>query len=75
MGKESCSQLLKRETYPGYNMVTVLTVHEVAEQLKTTPQQVRKMIRAGIIPAVKVGREYRVTLDMLQTFLAMSISD
>lgn len=55
----------------GYNMVTILTVYEVAECLKTTPQQVRKMIRAGILPASKVGREYRVTLENLHAFLAI----
>ena len=52
-------------------MVTILTVYEVAECLKTTPQQVRKMIRAGILPASKVGREYRVTLENLHAFLAI----
>lgn len=64
---------LKRATCPGYNMAAVLTVYEVAEQLKTTPQQVRKMIRAGILPAVKVGREYRITEESLSVFLNHTI--
>ena len=35
--------------------VKVLTVKETAELLKTSSQQVRKMIREDIMPAVKVG--------------------
>lgn len=35
----------------------VLTVKEVAVLLKTTRQQIRKMIQSGELPAVKVGRE------------------
>lgn len=35
----------------------ILTVKEVADLLKTTRQQVRKMIANEELPAVKVGRE------------------
>lgn len=35
----------------------ILTVKEVAKLLKTTCQQVRKMIANGELSAVKVGRE------------------
>ena len=38
----------------------ILTVKEVADLLKTTRQQVRKMIANEELPAVKVGREWRV---------------
>lgn len=38
----------------------VLTVKEVACILKTTRQQVRKMIANGELPALKVGREWRI---------------
>ena len=38
----------------------ILTVKEVADLLKTTRQQVRKMIVNEELPAVKVGREWRV---------------
>ena len=48
-------------------MLDLLTVIEVAEYLKTSKQQVRKMIASGELEAVKVGREYRVPLDALAT--------
>lgn len=38
----------------------ILTVKENAVLLKTTRQQVRKMIADEELPAVKVGRERRV---------------
>jgi len=38
-----------------------LTVREVAERLKVNPQTVRRWIRAGILPASRVGRrQWRV---------------
>ena len=40
-------------------------VRGVAAYLKTTRQQVRKMIQNGELAALKVGREYRVTLVAL----------
>ena len=38
----------------------ILTVKETAVLLKTTRQQVRKMIVNEELPAVKVGREWRI---------------
>ena len=38
----------------------ILTVKETAALLKTTRQQVRKMIANEELPAVKIGREWRV---------------
>lgn len=37
-------------------MMELLTVREVAAYLKTTRQQVRRMIQCGELRAVKVGR-------------------
>ena len=48
----------------------VYSVKEVAAILKTSRQQVRKMIQAEELPAVKVGREWRVSAEALQDFLA-----
>ena len=50
--------------------VCVLTVQETASLLKTSKQQVRKMIREDILPAVKVGREWRVSEDYLEEFIS-----
>lgn len=48
-------------------MMELLTDKEVAVYLKTTRQQVR--IWNGELLAVKVGREYRVTIAALADFL------
>ena len=41
-------------------MKELLTVQEVADLLKTSRQQVRKMIHSGLLPAVRIGREWRI---------------
>ncbi len=47
----------------------LLTVKEVAAYLKTTRQQVRKMIQSGKLYAVQVGREYRIPEEALEAWL------
>lgn len=47
----------------------VYSVKEVASILKTSCQQVRKMIQNEELPAVKVGREWRVAEETLQVFI------
>lgn len=49
--------------------LTVYTVKEVAEILKTTRQQIRKMIASEELPAVKVGREWRLSAEDIQAFI------
>lgn len=55
-------------------MMQLLTVEKTAKLLKTSKQQVRKMIQLGLIPAAKVGREYRITESYLMDFLESSMS-
>ena len=50
-------------------MIELLTVAETATLLKTTKQQVRKMIAQQLIPAIKIGREWRGSKDYLEEFL------
>lgn len=50
-------------------MIEVLTVKEAAERLKTSRQQIRIMIRNGQLPAVRVGREWRILVEALEQFL------
>lgn len=50
-------------------MMELLTVAETAALLRTTKQQVRKMIAQQLIPAMKVGRVWRISRDYLETFL------
>ena len=54
-------------------MNRLLTVREVAELFQTTRQQVRKMLRNGEIPAVKVGREWRISQEYLKEFIEENI--
>ena len=51
------------------SQIEVYSVKEAAAILKTSRQQVRKMIHSEELPAVKVGREWRITSDALQEFL------
>lgn len=50
-------------------MTELLTVAETAVLLKTTKQQVRKMLAQQLIPALKIGREWRISRQYLEDFL------
>ena len=50
-------------------VIDLLTVAEAAVLLKTSRQQIRKMIWGGLIPAVRIGREWRVDQAYLREFL------
>ena len=50
-------------------VIELLTVAETAALLKTTKQQVRKMIAQQLIPAMKIGREWRISRQYLEDFL------
>ncbi len=55
-------------------MTELLTVAETAALLKTTKQQVRKMIAQQLIPALKIGREWRVSKEHLNEFLKANMN-
>ena len=55
------------------DVIEILTVKELARILKITRQQVRKMIRSGEIPAVKVGREWRIPREYLNELIEETI--
>jgi excisionase family DNA binding protein len=46
-----------------------LTVHEVAEMLKSHTNTVYKMCRQGVLPAVKIGKEWRIDSDKFLKFM------
>lgn len=46
-----------------------LSAEELAAVLRVNVKTVYKLIRAGAIPAVRVGREYRVAKEALIGFL------
>ena len=45
------------------SQIEIYSVKEAAAILKTSRQQVRKMIQSEELPAVKVGREWRMPSD------------
>lgn len=53
--------------------LTVYSVKEVADILKTTRQQVRKMIQNEELYAVRVGREWRIPGEYLKDWINESI--
>jgi excisionase family DNA binding protein len=48
----------------------VLTPNEAAEYLKVNPQVLEKYLRAGDIPARKIGRQWRINKLALDLWLA-----
>ena len=52
-----------------------LTVAEVAESMRVSRMTVYRLVHGGELPAVQVGRSYRVPQDALDAFLAQSSVD
>ncbi len=48
----------------------VMTIDQVAEYLHLHPLTVRRLARDGDIPAIKIGRQWRVKRDLLDRWLA-----
>lgn len=48
----------------------IMTVDEVAEYLNLHPLTVRRLARDGEIPAVKVGRQWRIKRELLDKWIA-----
>jgi|GraSoi2013_115cm_1033766.scaffolds.fasta_scaffold359914_2 excisionase family DNA binding protein len=49
---------------------TYLTVKEIAAELRVTKQVVWRWIREGKLPALRIGKEYRVSRADYLAFLA-----
>ena len=49
-----------------------MTVGEVAEQLRVTGQTIQRLIRSGDLPAVRVGKLYRIAESEFRAYLARS---
>lgn len=54
----------------GNQLPTFLTTEEVLRCLKVTPRTVYRLIRAGELPAVRVGRQWRFRRSDLESWLA-----
>ena len=51
------------------NEIKVYSVKQAAELLQTSSHQIRKMIQRQELPAVRVGREWRISSSELVVFL------
>ena len=45
-----------------------LSIDQVATRWGVHPRTVRRMVKSGRLAAVQVGRQYRVSLDVLRQF-------
>lgn len=64
--------------WPGYTpdmTETLLTAAEVADRLRVSTMTVYRLIRGGELPAVRVGRNYRVRTGDLERYLEAQIVD
>ena len=52
--------------------VRYLTVAEVADVMRVSKMTVYRLVHAGELPAVRVGRSFRVPQDALEVYLASS---
>ncbi|MGC4174341.1 helix-turn-helix domain-containing protein [Demequina sp.] len=52
----------------------VLTVDELADLLRFTPESIKKLIRSGELPALQPGRAYRILKTDAIAFVERSYS-
>ncbi len=48
----------------------LLTVFKVARRLGTSEELVRRLIRQGLLPAIRIGPQWRLELDDVMAFIA-----
>ncbi len=51
----------------------LLTVEEAAAHLRVNPQTVYRLLRAGKLPGVRVGRQWRVRRADLDAYLTVPV--
>ena len=54
----------------GLSKARFLTVQEVADLMRVSSMTVYRLIKAGELPAVRVGRSFRVAEPDVDTYLA-----
>lgn len=55
--------------------VQFLTVAEVADVMRVSRMTVYRLVHAGELPAVRVGKSFRVPQQALETYLKSSVID
>ena len=63
------------ETERPFLMGRFLTVAEVARQLRVSNMTVYRLVKAGQLPAVRVGRGYRIGEDDVRKYLEQRYMD
>ncbi len=58
----------------GAHHARYVTVAEVAARLRVSSMTVYRLIKGGELPAVRVGRSYRLSEDDVDAFLARSFT-
>jgi excisionase family DNA binding protein len=58
-----------------YTKSHFLTVGEVAQMLRVSNMTVYRLINAGQLPAVRVGKSYRVREEDLDSYLAVRFTE
>lgn len=53
-------RIMVKANEPSLPDITFMKVQEVADYLRISKMSVNRWIRAGQLPAIKVGREYRI---------------
>jgi excisionase family DNA binding protein len=51
------------------NIAEALTTNEVARILKVKPSRVQELVRQGILPHFRLGRQIRIDQQQLQHFI------
>lgn len=51
----------------------VYTVEEFAKLFKLSPEAVRTLIRNGEIPAIRIGKQYRIPQDVVDRYFAQAL--
>ncbi len=54
---------------------TLMTIEEAAQYLRFHPSTVYRLARLGKLPAVKVGKQWRLDRETLQRWLQANASD
>ena len=48
----------------------MLTIDEFAQEFKCHPNTVRNLIKRGTLKAIKIGTDYRITPEQVDSFIA-----
>ena len=57
------------------NMYEIMTLEEVAQYLKLTPQTIYAWAQQGKIPAAKLGKEWRFRRDLIDAWFVEHLEE